>query len=224
MLIIDSIYKDFSGTNILNGCYLQCEIGETVGLLGRNGSGKSTLLKIIFGLIKSTHQHIKIDNTLIQKGYINQQIAYLPQHNFLLPFLKVKELISLYKLSESSIINFMENTRLLDLRLRDLSSVQLRMLETFIIINHQAKYILLDEPFSQISPVNGEKLMELITTLKTEKGIILTDHYYRNILKLSDKIYLMKNGACYTIKTDEDLIFHQYIPDDYKPSGIINNS
>lgn len=88
------------------------------------------------------------------------------------------------------------------------------MLETFIILHHPAKYILLDEPFSQISPVNGEKLMDLIDSVKNDKGIILTDHYYRNILKISDKIYLMKNGTCYLIKNDDDLILHQYIPDD----------
>jgi len=212
MLIVDSIYKDFSENNILNGCYLECGKGDVVGLLGRNGSGKSTLLKIIFGLTTANHQHIKIDETLIQKGYLNKQIAYLPQTNFLLPFLKIKEITRLYKLSETSLVNFMENKNFLDLKVSEISSGQLRMLETFLILHHPAKYILLDEPFSQISPVNGEKIMDLIKEKKKTKGIIITDHYYRNILNLSDRIYLMKNGSCYLINGKNDLLFHQYIP------------
>jgi len=212
MLIVDSIYKDFSGDNILNGCYLQCKRGEIVGLLGRNGSGKSTLLKIIFGLTKATHQHIKVDDTLIQKGYLNNQIAYLPQQNFLLPFLKISEILSLYKLPEMVLINFMEDKKILEWRVRELSSGQQRLLETFIILHHPAKYVLLDEPFSQISPVNGEKIMALMNEQKKSKGLIITDHYFRNILGISDRIYLMKNGSCYTINSKDDLFFHQYIP------------
>jgi lipopolysaccharide export system ATP-binding protein len=212
MLIVDSVYKDFSGNNILNGCYLQCQPGEVIGLLGRNGSGKSTLLKIIFGLTKASHQHIKIDNILVEKGYRNKQIAYLPQQNFLPHFLKIKEIIELYKLPETSLENFLESKNFLDLKVGALSSGQLRMFETFLILHHPAKYILLDEPFSQISPVNGEKIIDLINEKKKNKGIIITDHYYRNILSISDRIYLMKNGSCYAINSENDLIFHQYIP------------
>ena len=39
------------GVNILNGCELDLQDGELVGIIGPNGAGKSTLLKSLFGLI-----------------------------------------------------------------------------------------------------------------------------------------------------------------------------
>ncbi len=54
LLEVDSVMISFDDRNVLNGCYLRCETGDIIGILGRNGCGKSTLLKIIFGTISPT--------------------------------------------------------------------------------------------------------------------------------------------------------------------------
>jgi len=48
-LYLDSVSHRYGTKQVLSSVYVNCKIGEIVGLLGRNGSGKSTLLKIAFG-------------------------------------------------------------------------------------------------------------------------------------------------------------------------------
>ena len=78
------------------------------------------------------------------------------------------------------------------------------VIEIYICLNSRAKLILLDEPFSHLSPIYIEKIKNLIQELKKEKAIILTDHMYRHILDSSDELYLLKNGSTkLTSKTSE---------------------
>ena len=93
MLEIDSVTFSYGNRSILSGCYLSCQPGEIVGLLGRNGSGKSTLLKIIFGSLKADVIHLRINHIRVKSGFSKRNIAYLPQESFLPPFYKVCVLI-----------------------------------------------------------------------------------------------------------------------------------
>ncbi len=70
---------------------------------------------------------------------------------------------------------------------------------------------LLDEPFSNISPLYLDNIKNLITTEKAHKIIIITDHYYRDVIDISDALYLLNNGC--TRKTDklEDLEDYNYL-------------
>jgi lipopolysaccharide export system ATP-binding protein len=83
MLKVDSVQLAFNGRKILQDIYLDCKPGEIVGLLGRNGCGKSSLLKMIFGTLNPDYKYISINDQYIKKGYVNNQIAYLPQHHYL---------------------------------------------------------------------------------------------------------------------------------------------
>jgi ABC-type sugar transport system ATPase subunit len=66
-LSIDSVNQSFAEREVLSSVYLNCKIGEVVGLLGRNGSGKSTLLKIIFGSVKANFKYLNINNKVYKK-------------------------------------------------------------------------------------------------------------------------------------------------------------
>jgi len=57
-----------------------------------------------------------------------------------------------------------------------LSGGELRMLETLLIIYNKADFILLDEPFTHISPVQTEYFKPVIKACAERKGIIITDH------------------------------------------------
>jgi len=213
MLEIDSVSLSFWGRQVLSGCYLHCKSGEVVGLLGRNGSGKSSLLKIIFGSLKADFKHLRIDDNIISKGYLTGRIAYLPQQHFMLPFLKISEISQAFSslIKEHLLTDDLLNIDLTK-RMDELSNGQQRFLECLWILSQPADFILLDEPFSAIAPIQIEFLQKIIIATGWKKAIVLTDHIYRPLLAVSSRVVLLHNNAVYNISSDDDLIRYNYIP------------
>jgi len=213
-LFIDSVTQQFSERAILNGVFINCKIGEVVGLLGRNGSGKSTLLKIIFGTIKADFKYFRLNGEIISKGYLSGNISYLPQDNFIPNKITLEKAIQIfcnkYK-SQLMEVQFVADN--LKNKFKDFSGGESRFLEALIIIYSDADFILLDEPFSQLAPILIDELKQHINKVKTHKGFIITDHYYKSILDVSDRIVLLHNGCNYKINSVNDLILHGYLPD-----------
>ncbi|HTN20236.1 MAG TPA: ABC transporter ATP-binding protein [Pelobium sp.] len=208
MLKIDSVELSFDGRQVISGCYLNVVKGETVGLLGRNGSGKSSLLKIIFGALQAQYKHLKIDDIYVKSGFLTKEIAYLPQERFLPFFLLVKELLMpIERFKDEEAIY-----KLRDKRLRDLSEGELRIVECFWVLSLGANYILLDEPFKGLSPLNIEIVQKHIQQCKINKGIIITDHTYQPLFEVADRLVLMHNNSIYNINSLKDLVLYKYLP------------
>lgn len=214
MLVIDSVTLSFFGNKVLSNCYLHCERGEVVGLLGRNGSGKSSLLKVIFGSLTADYKHLRIDDVIISKAYKAGKVAYLPQEPFWPRHLKVKDL--LWGLPQEIIdeLSALENLHITaGNHIGNLSHGEQRILECLWILHRPAGYILLDEPFSAIAPIYIEFLQKVIRERSREKGIILTDHLYRPLLQVADRVVLLHNNANYQIQEPADLIRFNYLPE-----------
>ncbi|QJD97643.1 ATP-binding cassette domain-containing protein [Mucilaginibacter robiniae] len=213
MLKVDSVQLAYHGRKILQDVYLDCKPGEVTGLLGRNGCGKSSLLKIIFGTLTPDFKHISIDDQVTPKGYIQSKIAYLPQHNYLPRYIMIQQAAQM--LVDPKAWNefaahkiYQQYSRKLS---RELSGGELRKLETLLILYSKADYILLDEPFTHISPVQAEEIKQIIRSRAAYKGIIVTDHQYYNILEVSHKIILLDNGCTKLIKHPDELITYGYL-------------
>jgi lipopolysaccharide export system ATP-binding protein len=213
MLKVDSVYLEFAGRKILQDIYIDCKPGEITGLLGRNGSGKSSLLKCIFGTLTPSHKYISVNNKHISKGYKDGEIAYLPQHNYLPQHLTIGQ-CSRMLVAENDWVEF--NTHDIFKQFSyskpwQLSGGELRRLETLIILYSKANYILLDEPFTHLSPIQAEEVKALMQLRKKHKGFIVTDHQYHNILDVSDKIVLLNNGATKIIRNADELVTYGYL-------------
>lgn len=210
---IDNIELYFADKQILNGVYLKAETGKVTGILGPNGCGKSSLLNIFFGRLQPRHKLIRIDKKpylkpLFKYGMVN----YLPQQNFIPPKMKLETCFQLFKVDLREFLKiFPEFKAAKNNKMRELSGGQQRVLEIYICLNSRAKLILLDEPFSHLSPLYVEKIKHLLQKLKKKKAIIITDHMYRHILDSSDEIYLLKNGSTQLIKEEKALEDYQYL-------------
>lgn len=215
MLEIDSVTLSYGGREILSGCYLQCNKGEILGLLGRNGSGKSSLLKIIFGSLKADFKHLKVDGKLINKAYQSKQVSYLAQTSFLPNSYLVYEVINTFQKKHPPILDKAMLNKLAGLKIKDLSSGELKLIEFLWILNLDSSYILLDEPFSGISPLYISVMQKLILEASKSKGILITDHIYRPLMEISHRILLLHNNAVYPIKHEDDLIRYHYLPEQY---------
>ncbi|SHF47767.1 ABC transporter [Salegentibacter echinorum] len=95
--------------------------------------------------------------------------------------------------------------------MRDLSGGEQRVIEIYACLKTEANLLLLDEPFSHLSPVYIEKIKALLLTEKLNKAIIISDHMYRHILEMSDELYLLKNGSTQLIKNKKALEDYAYL-------------
>jgi len=212
-LKVDSVQLSFNDRKILQGVYLKCIQGEILGLLGRNGSGKSSLLKVIFGSLTPAFKHIDINGEFIYKGYAGNRIAYLPQHNYLPKGIKIKRLARMLVdgqwWNEFSDLPIYKDHR--DKTVSDLSGGELRILETLLVLYNPADFILLDEPFTHISPVQAEFFKPLLKVVAQRKGIIVTDHQYYNVMDVSNRIIILENGYTQPANHIDDLVTYHYL-------------
>lgn len=213
-LHVDSVMKNYGKRQLLTDIYLNCHQGEIIGLLGRNGCGKSTLLEIIFGSKSADGKFIKIDEKIIENlSDGHNLIKFLPQDSFLPNHLKVDKIISVFSNQNKAVIKEHHLIKpMLSKKCHELSGGEKRLLEIYLIIYSNAKYVLIDEPFNGIAPIYKEIIKDLITEQSKNKGFIITDHDYRNVLDLATKIILLHNGATKEIKRTEELRYWGYIP------------
>ncbi len=197
VLEADSIWLEYDSRKILQSIYLKLETGKITGLLGRNGIGKSSLLRMIFGTLRGQSQSVRVDGRYFSHPYLEKDlIRYLPQHRFVPLYLRPKQVCSIYQVRFDEMSNhFPEIKPFYTERLGSLSGGNIRLFETLIILFSPVPFVLLDEPFTHLSPVAAERLSALIKDQKCHKGIMLSDHLYQHVLDLSDELYLIAPGG-----------------------------
>ncbi|MCG6187943.1 ATP-binding cassette domain-containing protein [Maribellus maritimus] len=207
ILEADSIIFEYGQKRVLADVYLRCITGETLGILGRNGSGKSTLLRIIFGDLQTYNKSVRIDGRVIHKTYKEKNlISYLPQFNFLPKSNSIKRIFHHFQLDFSDFLKYFNQfDRYYKSGVNKLSGGEIRILELYLILTSQSMFCMLDEPFTHIMPAHVEIVKSLIQREKQNKGIMLVDHYYNDILDVSDKIILLHNGTTIPVKGKSDL-------------------
>ena len=212
-LEIDSVILEFGSQRILQDVYLKSEIGKVIGLLGRNGSGKSCLLKVIFGELEQTNKSFRINgNTILGNSRNPKDLRYLPQRRFIPKSLTLKRIFKDFDLDFNNFVyEFPDFEKFYTANLKKLSGGERRIVEIYSILVSKTKFSLLDEPFSQVMPVQVEILKKLILKEKETKGILVTDHLYKDIIDICDYIYVIKEGKMHLTHSLKDLEVLEYV-------------
>ncbi len=141
------------------------------------------------------------------------EISYLPQDNYIPKVFSVKKAIEL-SVTKDRISEFYTDqliNTMVEKKIAHLSGGELRYLEIKIILNNSSKFILLDEPYNGLSPLMVEKVNELIMENSKIKGIIISDHNYENVIKVSNRLILLKEAKAHHLLCKEELIEKGYL-------------
>lgn len=213
-ICVKSLSHSFGDRNILSDVEFECNTGEIVGILGRNGTGKSTLFKILFGILKPNHAEIYLDrspfNPRLHQGIF---VGYHAQEVIMPKDIVVKNLISMYIKPEKQ-SNIFYATGIHDMEnksIRKLSLGQQRYLQLLLLLNLDHQFIILDEPFSMVEPLFKELIKKTLIEFKSQKGILITDHYYLDVLEIADRSCLIKNGEVMHVSKVDELIELEYL-------------
>jgi ABC-type lipopolysaccharide export system ATPase subunit len=212
LLEVDSVILEFGARRVLQDVYLRCETNTIVGLLGRNGAGKSCLMNIIFGTLKPFNGLVRMNNyALLGSSLKSDDVMFLPQFNFIPKFLTLKRIFEDYRLEFAAFKSeFPEFEKYYRSKIGTLSGGEKRIVEIYLVVSSNARFCLLDEPFTHVMPLHVERIKELIKQESKNKGIIVTDHMYDHILDICEPIYLLKEGKTHLIKQPEEIELLEY--------------
>ena len=141
-------------------------------------------------------------------------IAYLPQHGLIPSDIRVKTAIQLFTIGQANMMfkqyPLLENIK--NQKAGKLAHGEKRLLEIIIILHSPASYVLLDEPFNGLSPLMKEEVSNIILNYP-EKGFIISDHDYRNVIKCASSLFIILDGTIREIKHKNELKQYSYLQD-----------
>ena len=216
MLKVEHIGKSFGDLQALVDESFEVQEGKILGLIGQNGAGKTTTFRIILGLMKSDHGKVTFDNKKVDDTILNQ-IGYLPEERGLFPKMRIEDQI-LYlaelKGQDASVIKpkideYFEKFEIKGKKtdkLKSLSKGNQQKVQLIVTLIHKPKYLIFDEPFSGLDPVNAEIFKkEILEERDKGKCIIFSSHNMENVDELSDRLLMLKSGNVVLNGTVQDI-------------------
>ena len=204
---LDNVELSFDGKTILYGVYLKVETGRITGLLGSNGCGKTSLLKIFFGNLRANNKLVRISGKGTLKSlYSIEKVRLLPQHDHLPGNMRLEKLFKIYQVEWNNFIEkFPDFKDYRKFRINELSGGEKRIVSIWLTLKSDSNFILLDEPFTHLSPLNIEIIKKELVLEKQKKAILITDHLYKHLLEITDELYFIQDGCSKKIKDPNKL-------------------
>ncbi|MCY4258735.1 MAG: sugar ABC transporter ATP-binding protein [Rhodobacteraceae bacterium] len=229
MYELRAVDKHFPGVHALQAVDLEVRRGEIVGLVGENGAGKSTLMKVIYGAYQPDGGEIAIDGKTVRfqnpRQAMHHGIGMVFQEQSLIPNLTVME--NIYLGFEDRFVQFgviswrsmaaAAREQLAKVKLdidpaaitSDLSFAQRQLVELAKVLTLEERIdgdlvILLDEPTSVLAEDEVKLLFRIVRDLTKRASFIFVSHRIDEVLDLSDRIYVMKDGRIVDVVQRDD--------------------
>jgi lipopolysaccharide export system ATP-binding protein len=215
------ISKSYRGRKVVDDVTVSVDQGEVVGLLGPNGAGKTTTFYLIVGLIRPDSGWVLVDGEDITGLPMYQRarrgISYLPQEASVFRKLSVEE--NLMAVLETLPMHSRERRETMERLIEQLGLDKVRRSQGYMLSGGERRrveiarslvispsFLLLDEPFSGIDPIQVLELQRIIFDLKRAGiGILVTDHNVRETLSVTDRAYIIDNGSIFRAGSPEAL-------------------
>ncbi len=222
VLKAENLKKKYKDRQVLNGVSLHVKEGEIVGLLGPNGAGKTTTFKCLLGFVRPDEGKVLINSDDITDLPVYERarkgISFLPQESSIFRDLTVWENLVMFlefyyddkKQIEEKAKTLLEEFGIYHLKKQKASTLsggERRRLEIARSLIIDPSFLLLDEPFAGVDPVSVKEINQLILSLvKRDIGVVLTDHNVRETLKITDRAYIIAHGSVIAEGTPAEIV------------------
>ena len=213
--------KSYNGRTVVRGVSLEVASGEVVGLLGPNGAGKTTTFYMTVGLTVPDAGRVILDGEDVTDDpmYVRARkgIGYLPQEPSIFRGLTVEQnilaILETLDLESATrrqrlqeLLEELNLTPLAKAPAYTLSGGERRRTEITRALVVSPRVMLLDEPFAGIDPIAVTDIQKIIFHLKQRGiGLLVTDHNVRETLRITDRAYIVHDGAIFRSGTPDAL-------------------
>lgn len=201
---VRDLNKSFGDKRVLEGVSFGTGGGKAFGLLGRNGAGKTTTIRIIMGVFPPNSGQVLLNGSPIHQQKTN--IGYLPEEHGLYPKKKINDQLMYlaelrgvkHKESRAAIDHWMkrlEMTEYLHRKLDTLSKGNQQKIQMVAALVTNPDFVILDEPFSGLDPVNAAILKDVVKELiGTGKIVLFSSHQMSYVEEFCDAIAILHQG------------------------------
>ena len=210
-LLVEGLVKTYRRRRVLDGVHFEVREGEVVGLLGPNGAGKTTSFNLVVGMVRPDGGNVVLDDDdlthLPMHKRARRGIGYLPQEPSIFRKLTVRQnFIAVLELNRSltrtsreeraaALIEEFGLAHVADSLGETLSGGERRRAEIARSLIPGPRFMLFDEPFAGVDPINVGDLQRQIRLLRERGlGILITDHNVRDTLRICDRAYIIAQG------------------------------
>ncbi|RJS17360.1 LPS export ABC transporter ATP-binding protein [Corallococcus sp. H22C18031201] len=210
-LSAEGLQKTYRRRKVVQGVSFNVAPGEVVGLLGPNGAGKTTSFNMVVGLVSPDAGRVHVGDEdlthLPMHRRARRGLGYLPQEASVFRKLTVRQnflaVLELQKGLDARARSQRADTLLQEFGLghvaeslgETLSGGERRRAEIARSLIPQPRFILFDEPFAGVDPINVGDLQRQIQLLRERGlGILITDHNVQDTLGICDRAYIIAQG------------------------------
>ena len=204
-LKIDKVRKSFGDKIAVDNLNMVVKPGEVMGLIGQNGAGKTTTFRMILNFISADQGKITWQDGPITQE-IKQKIGFLPEERGLYQKMTVEDQIlyfaELHGMKRADArIKLQDWMKRLEVvgkptdKVQTLSKGNAQKIQFIATLIHEPEFLILDEPFTGLDPVNTELLRNEIKRSR-DKGaaVIFSNHNMSDVELLSDHLLMIKGG------------------------------
>ncbi len=231
ILEVRGLTKRFGSLVAVNSVSFSVRRGEILGLIGPNGAGKTTLFNAISGLAPPEEGEVLFDGRLI-RGLPPHRICRLGlsrtfQVTQAFANLSVAEAIRVgaynrhgEKEVEAKVereVAFFDLAKIRDWKCRDLGLASLKRVEVARAAATDPKLLLLDEAGAGLTATEMTELMEMLRTLRRERGVTLcvVEHVMKMVMGLCERIVVLDYGEFIAEGTPEQISKNERVIEAY---------
>ncbi len=202
----DGLWKRFGSHVAVRDVSLSLDPGEVVGLVGPNGAGKTTTIRMLLDILPPDQGSVSVFGAPVSPQ-AQSRIGYLPEERGLYRSLRViPNMLYLAELKgmrrEQALRRADELFALLGLephrgkKVGELSRGLGQLVQFAATILHEPSFIVLDEPFSGLDPVNVRVMKDAVSRLRNEgAAIMFSTHQMTDVEELCDRVIMIDGGA-----------------------------